>query len=168
MPSRCRPSIYPTRVADGAFPGARVRGPWSGPEVAAFLRDVVIPLRLAATTPTGWPLVLSLWFVLDGDELVCATQRCASIVHVLERNPRCAFEVASEQPPYRGVRGRGPVRVETDGALEALDALIERYLGTTGNSLARWLRSRADTEVCLRITPVELSSWDYTRRMSGA
>jgi hypothetical protein len=155
-------------VTGETFPGARVRGPWSDAEVASFLRAAVIPLRLAATTPTGWPLVLSLWFFLDGAELVCATQRDAGIVRALEGDPRCAFEIAGERPPYRGVRGRGPVRLETDGAREALDALIERYLGTTDSSLAEWLRSRADTEVRLRITPVELSSWDYTRRMSGA
>lgn len=153
-------------MADTPFAGARIQGPWAPDGIVTFLRDTVIPLRLAAVGPSGWPLVLSLWFLLEGDELVCATQRGAGVARALELDPRCAFEVAGEQPPYRGVRGRGRVRLETEGAGQVLAALIERYLGSQRGSLARWLLSRAETEIAIRIEPTTLSSWDYTRRMS--
>lgn len=150
-----------------SFGSARVRGPWNVAEIEAFLRAAVIPIRLAATTPSGWPVVLSLWFLAEPGALLCATRRDAGIVQALEHDARCAFEVAGEQPPYRGVRGRGRVVLQREGAAAVLEALIERYLGSTSGSLASWLLRRADDEVVIRIEPSQLASWDYTRRMSA-
>ncbi len=145
---------------------ARLAGPFDREQVAAFLDAAVIPVRLSCITPSGWPLVLSLWFVRRGDELVCATQRSSSVVRALEQDARCAFEVASEQPPYRGVRGRARVSIEADHGLATLKELLIRYLGGTDGALARGLLARTTPEVALRLDPVDLSSWDYSARMA--
>lgn len=145
---------------------ARMRGPFDLDAVRAFLDASVIPLRLGCVAPSGWPLVVSLWFTREGDELLCATQRSSSLVRALEASPRCAFEVASEQPPYRGVRGRAHVLVEPDDDLATLRKLLLRYQGSTDGPLARLLLGRTTPEVRLRLDPTELTSWDFTRRMS--
>ena len=44
-----------------------------------FLADARIPMRLAANTPSGFPVVLSLWFEAEGDELLAAVHRDARI-----------------------------------------------------------------------------------------
>lgn len=88
---------------------AKLTGPWTADQISAYLDEARIPLRLSAVAPSGWPVVLSLWFARRGDELVCATQLSASIVQALQAEPRCAFEVAGETPPYHGVRGRARV-----------------------------------------------------------
>ena len=141
-------------------------GPFGRDEVAAFLDDALIPLRLACVAPSGWPLVVSLWFVRHGDELVCATQRSSSLVRALEHDLRCAFEVAGEEPPYRGVRGRARVTIEPDEGLATLAELVARYLGGTDGAFARRLLGRTAPEVVLRLDPTEISSWDYTGRMT--
>ena len=146
---------------------ARLRGPWDAIRIAGFLDDARIPLRLATVAPSGWPIVLSLWFVRSGDLLLCATQRSASIVTALEASGRCAFEVAGEQLPYHGVRGRACVTVEPDDGLETLARLVRRYLGDTDGAFARRLLERPTPEVVLRLDPVELTSWDYRGRMTG-
>ena len=110
--------------------------------------------------------MVSLWFARVGDELLCATQRSSSLVRALEASPRCAFEVASERPPYRGVRGRAHVVIEPDDGLATLRALLLRYQGSTEGPLARMLLGRTTPEVRLRLDPTEITSWDYTRRMS--
>jgi nitroimidazol reductase NimA-like FMN-containing flavoprotein (pyridoxamine 5'-phosphate oxidase superfamily) len=143
-----------------------MRGPFDLDAVRAFLDASVIPLRLGCVAPSGWPLVISLWFMREDDGLVCATQRSSSLVRALEASPRCAFEVAGEQPPYRGVRGRAHVLVEPDDDLATLRALLLRYQGSTDGSLARRLLGRTTPEVRLRLDPTELTSWDYARRMS--
>ena len=148
-----------------ALSAARVSGFFDREQVAAFLDEAVIPLRLACVAPSGWPLVVSLWFVRRGDELVCATQRSSSLVRALEREPRCAFEVAGENPPYRGVRGRARVAIEPDEGLAALAELLTRYVGGTDGAFAQRLLGRTTPEVVLRLDPVEVSSWDYSRRM---
>jgi hypothetical protein len=145
---------------------ARLRGPFDLGQTTAFLDESVIPLRLAAVAPSGWPLVVSLWFARDGDTLLCATQESSPLVTALAREPRCAFEVAGSEPPYRGVRGRAHVSVEPDVELEILRRLVERYLGDTEGRFASWLLGRTTPEVVLRLDPVEVSSWDYRRRMT--
>jgi hypothetical protein len=145
---------------------ARLTGPFDSGRIAAYLDDTVIPLRLAAVAPSGWPIVVSLWFARDGDTLVCATQQSSPLVTALACEPRCAFEVAGCEPPYVGVRGRAAVTVEPDGDLDILQRLVERYLGDTEGRFASWLLGRTTPEVVLRLDPVEVSSWDYRGRMA--
>lgn len=144
---------------------ARVSGPFDRDQIEAFLDEAVIPLRLACVAPSGWPLVVSLWFIRRGDELVCATQRSSSLVRALEHDQRGAFEVAGETPPYRGVRGRARVAIEPDERLATLSTLLVRYVGGTEGAFAQRLLGRTAPEVVLRLDPVEVSSWDFSRRM---
>jgi hypothetical protein len=146
---------------------ARLSGPFDREQVASFLDAAVIPLRLACVAPSGWPLVVSLWFARRGEELVCATQASSSLVRALEHDGRCAFEVAGEAPPYRGVRGRAWVRIEPDEGLATLSELLTRYLGATDGAFAQRLLARTAPEVVLRLDPAEVSSWDYARRMTS-
>lgn len=134
-------------------------------DVAAYLDEMRIPLRLAVLTQSGWPVVLSLWYVLIDGVLWCATQDTARVVRYLRREPRCGFEVASEQPPYRGVRGQGRATVSPERGEEILGILLDRYLGGKGSSLARRLLARADREVAIGVTPTRVHTWDYTERM---
>jgi len=145
---------------------ARTRGPFSVDEVKELLDASVIPIRLAAVAPSGWPVIVSLWFVRSGEELLCATAATSSIVATLTRQGRCAFEVAGCEPPYHGVRGRATVTVEPDADLQVLRRLVERYVGSVGGAFATWLLGREAPEVVLRLDPVELSSWDYRARMT--
>jgi hypothetical protein len=148
------------------FREASIAGPWTARRAADYLDEANIPLRLATLTSRGWPEVTSLWFVRDGDELLCATQRDAGVARALRRDPRCSFEVAGGNPPYFGVRGQATARVDSAGAGDVLARLISRYVGDTQSGLARWLLSRVDDEVVLRLTPLRIVSWDYRARMT--
>lgn len=142
-------------------------GPYSFEQAQSYLRDTVVPVRLACLTAKGSPLLLSLWFVYRGGALWCASRPQAHLVRHLERDPRCAFEVARDSPPYRGVRGQGRARVMRGEGGRLLAELLERYLGTTDSPFARRLLPGAEDEVAIRITPARLASWDYTERMQG-
>ena len=147
------------------FGTARLSGPFGREQVEAFLDGAVIPLRLAAVAPSGWPVVVSLWFARDGETLVCATQESSPLVTAVRAEGRCGFEVAGCSPPYHGVRGRATVTVEPDRDLATLRRLVQRYLGSTEGRFAGWLLGRTTPEVVLRLHPVEVSSWDYRGRM---
>ena len=134
----------------------------------AFLAASVIPMRVGISTDSGWPLVLSLWFVPDGLELVAATRPRSTLVRCLEQRPRCGFEVAGDAPPYRGVRGRATVALDRDAGPATLDRLLVRYLGGVESPLAETLRAAADDEVCVRLQPVTLTSWDFRDRMASS
>jgi nitroimidazol reductase NimA-like FMN-containing flavoprotein (pyridoxamine 5'-phosphate oxidase superfamily) len=146
----------------------RRKGPWSKNEIERFLHQTPIPLRLACNGASGHPVIASLWFLPLGDTLWCATQRTASVASRLRADPRCAFEVAPETAPYRGVRGRGSAELHDDRGEEILRLLIDRYLGDTTSRLARFLVSRARQETAIAIEPLTLLSWDYRERMGDA
>jgi nitroimidazol reductase NimA-like FMN-containing flavoprotein (pyridoxamine 5'-phosphate oxidase superfamily) len=135
------------------------------PAVAAYLDSLRIPIRLACVTPSGWPRVLSLWYLRDGDTLCCATARTAQVVSYLRQEARCAFEIAADTPPYCGVRGQAMATVDDARGEEVLLRLLDRYLGGYDSSLARWLLARRHQEVALVLAPVSLSTWNYSPRM---
>lgn len=131
-----------------------------------YLQQSRIPIRLAAQTRSGWPAVLSLWFLFRDGEFFCATQADARIVSYLESNPKCAYEVAADLPPYCGIRGQALARIDHSLGDQVLEELILKYLGDTENSLAKTLQQRNQPEVALILKPVSVYSWDFSRRMS--
>ena len=141
-------------------------GPWDLPGIQGFLDSTVIPMRLA-TQGSAWPLVQSLWFLFDDSALWCCTQQDSVVATRLRNEPRCAFEIAGDDPPYRGVRGRGVASLDPRPAADVLERLIARYLDGGESPLASWLRSRVSDEVAIRIGSLTVSSWDYSSRMGS-
>ncbi len=147
----------------GAEP--RVTGPWSRERIRAHLDEARIPLRLGCVTGSGSPLVVSLWFLHREDALWAAVQEDAAVARFLRTEPRCGFEIAADAPPYRGVRGYGRASLHPARGEEILRSLLSRYRIGLDEPLARWLLSRAEREVAIRIDPERLVSWDYSARM---
>lgn len=130
-----------------------------------YLLESRIPLRLSCLTSSGWPAVLSLWYLYEGGMLYCATHRKARVIEYLQNNSRCAFEIASDHPPYCGVRGPALASLDSERGPEILERLLLRYLGNKESSLARQLLQRADDEIAIRLRPQNLYSWNFTARM---
>jgi hypothetical protein len=143
----------------------RVRGPWQLAEIERFLGETRVPLRLASNGARGHPLITSLWFTWQGGRLWCATQARSRIAALLAHDPRCAFEVAPDAPPYRGVRGSAIATLWPERGACVLGGLIDRYLGDRTTSLARWLLARSESELAIALSPRTLTSWDYSARM---
>ena len=143
-------------------------GCWSADQAERFLAESQLPLHLASNGRSGHPLMATLWYLpLDG-RLWCATPRAARVAVRLEADPRCAFEVAEDTIPYRGVRGRAVAELYPERGEAILRSLIDRYLDGAGSPLARWLLARTEREVAIALDPVSLSTWDFSARMGGA
>ncbi|QIB75823.1 pyridoxamine 5'-phosphate oxidase family protein [Halogeometricum borinquense] len=144
-------------------------GHWPADEAETFLRESTVPVRLACRTPNDDLWMLSLWYEWvggeDRPELCCATSAAADVVRFLRANDDVAFEISTNDPPYRGVRGRGTASIEPDEEKTLLRSLLERYLGGTENELGSFLLDDDREEVRIRITPTRLHSWDYSGRM---
>lgn len=133
-----------------------------------YLQSIKIPLRLSCVDEAGWPVVLSLWFLYEDGSFYCATPERAKVVGYLRREPRCAFEVAADQPPYCGVRGRALATIETETGLQVLERLLVRYLGGTDNPLAQKLLNRDEPEVAIRLDPQSFHRWNFSQRMKDS
>ena len=134
-------------------------------ETEQYLSEIRIPLRLSCLTVSGWPSVLSLWYLYREGNLYCATQETAKVVSYLRHDSRCAFEIAADQPPYCGVRGQGMVTLDSQLGPEILQHLLIRYLGSTDSPLARRLLAQSQLEVAIIIQPIKVFTWNYTSRM---
>ncbi len=145
----------------------KTRGPWAPDAIEAFLEGCTVPLRLACNGRSGHPVLASLWFVPEGERLWCATQSSARVVTLLASDPRCAFEVAPDTPPYRGVRGQARAEIVPERGEEILRKLVARYLDEPEGAFAQWLLDRASSEVAIAISPDRIRSWDFTSRMRG-
>lgn len=125
-------------------------------------------MRLGANTASGFPVIVSLWFLHEGDELLAAVHRESRIAKRLRADRRCAFEVSPNEPPYRGVRGQAMASLAPEGADALLGRLLDRYLGSSDSSLGRFLLARADEELVVRLRPSWIGTWDYSERMEDA
>lgn len=145
----------------------KIRGAWSADEVQAYLERAIIPLRLATSNGRG-PLVLSLWFIPLERRLWCATNCDARLIEYVKLESRCGFEVASDQPPYKGIRGQGIASLHPSEGEPILRRLLERYRIAPESKFAQKLLARADQEVAIAIEPTSLASWDFSNRMRDA
>ncbi|NHJ02659.1 MAG: hypothetical protein EAX86_11015 [Candidatus Heimdallarchaeota archaeon] len=130
-----------------------------------YLIQSLIPLRLSGTTNTGWPFIVSLWYVYLDEKIYLATVKSAKVIKYLFYNPKCAFEIASDTPPYCGVRGQAKAKIIESKGDEILKILLNRYLGGIENSLARNLMNRRVSEVAIELSPLNVFQWNYSDRM---
>jgi len=142
------------------------RSAWDLATIEQYLENKCVPCRLSCITSDGFPHVTSLWFSYSDSRLWFSVQKSLCISAWLVAEPRCGFEIAGDDPPYLGVRGRGYAEVMPASTKPVLKSLIKRYMGTLDSSLARWLLSRPDTELTLALDPCWITSWDYAKRMN--
>jgi nitroimidazol reductase NimA-like FMN-containing flavoprotein (pyridoxamine 5'-phosphate oxidase superfamily) len=145
----------------------RKQSAWSAPQIEQYLSHSKIPLRISCNAEDGFPLVCSIWYVYHDGFLWGATHESAKLAKLLAADNKCAFEVAPNDMPYKGVRGQGTVELIRAEAGEVLGELLERYLGSADSDLGQWLLSRSDHEYAIKIRPNWLTSWDYSERMAG-
>ena len=144
-----------------------IKGPWARKQIDDYLAESRLPVRLACIGEDGFPRVASVWFQYSDGSLLCATRRDSPLANMIRRNPRVGFEVATNDAPYYGVRGQGMASLSDVGGAQTLEALIDRYLGTSNAELGTWLMSRADEEVLLKVEIQRFYSWDYRKRMES-
>ena len=140
-------------------------GSWDAAFTSEFLSKANIPIRVSTVGSSG-PIVQSLWFDFDGQSLWCATQTTSVLAKRLRLNNQIGFEVAGDHAPYRGVRGTGTASIHPELAEEVLRRLIVKYQGDDETELSRWLLSRIDREIAIKITALRLATWDFSGRMS--
>lgn len=138
------------------------------PTQEQYLRETVIPMRLACATQSGWPMVLSLWYLYEDGCLKCATQASARVVAYLRNDPRCAFEIAGDVPPYCGVRGQARATIDDAAGPDMLESLLVRYVGDLELPLAQQLLKRKNAEIALVIRPLQVFAWDFSDRMADS
>lgn len=128
--------------------------------------EVITPLRFSCMTPSGYPSIVSLWYLYKNSKIYCATQKNAKVVSYIKFNNKCAFEITTGELPYKGIRGYGKANLRDDIAVDILESLIDRFVGDRQSYLSKYLLKRKDDEVAIEIIPSKLFPWDYSNRMT--
>jgi PPOX class probable F420-dependent enzyme len=85
---------------------------------------------LATLMPDGSPQLTQTWVDTDGDVVIINTVDGHQKLRNIRRDPRVAVTVADPNDTRRFVQLRGQVvRESTEGAVEHIEMLSERYLG---------------------------------------
>ncbi|WP_327128448.1 PPOX class F420-dependent oxidoreductase [Streptomyces sp. NBC_01727] len=123
--------------------------------------DVVALLRrpstcyIATTMPDGSPQLTQTWVDTDGEHVLINSVESHQKTRNIARDPRVAVAIAdpSEPASYIQIRGR-VVRVTTEGAVDHIEALAQKYLGGP----YPWFGGRDQARVIYVIRPERISN----------
>jgi len=101
-------------------------------EIRDFLLHGTRTAKVAYNASDGRPLVVPIWFVLDGDDLVFNTGVETAKGRALARDPRLALSVDLEEPPFAFVQVQGEAQLseEPSELLRTATAIAARYMGS--------------------------------------
>lgn len=140
--------------------------PMTEEETMKFLAESKALLRLASIRRDGYPDVHVMWFNYSNDKIYTSTHKETRKVENFRLNNKVGFTIDLDTTPYKGVRGRGVVKLIDDANLstKTLTKSILKYIGTLDNPVAKQLLSIAPDEYVIEITPLYLSTWGGSKQ----
>jgi PPOX class probable F420-dependent enzyme len=129
-----------------------------GPAELGDLLELPLVAVLATYRRDGGVLLSPVWHQWrDGGFDVVVGPNDIKLKH-LRRDPRASVLVYGNEPPYAGLEARGEVRLDPDGAAEAIASMALRYLGPEdGPAYA----ATVGEAVLVRLEPDQLRGWDF-------
>lgn len=143
--------------------------PLSEQGVKEFLSSKVLNVHVGTVDEYGHANIHPAWYYYDSskDKIYIETGKQSKKTGNLERNNVIYFCIDEQNPPYRGVRGKGTVKIYDDINFNVPIAvkIHIRYLGSLENPISKSLLDmmRAGQSIVLEITPKYYSTWDYSK-----
>ena len=138
-------------------------------EIIKFLLDSKLNLHLGTVDVDHYPNVHPTWYLYDDskDVIYVETGKHSKKADNLKLNDKIYFCVDDGNQPYKGIRGKGNVRVlsDPDSNLPIAEKIMVKYLGSTDHPMAKILLQNVKNgnSVILEIKPTYYSTWDYSR-----
>jgi nitroimidazol reductase NimA-like FMN-containing flavoprotein (pyridoxamine 5'-phosphate oxidase superfamily) len=138
-------------------------------EIIKFLLDSKLNLHLGTIDPDRYPNIHPTWYIYDDtkDVILVETAKQSKKMSNLKKNDKIYFCVDDGNPPYKGIRGKGNVRISSDPEtnLPIAEKIMLKYLGSIDHPMAKILLEnvRNGNSVILEIKPKYYSTWDYSR-----
>jgi hypothetical protein len=140
---------------------------WALPEIEQFLIHQNTPMRIAVMDSQGFPMICSVWHQYNDGKIFAVAHKNSKLVKKLRQSPQCAFEIALNQPPYKGVRGQAVATIGEQSAGTQLEALLDRFIGDGYDQLRGFLNKRGEDERLITLTLGKISAWDFSPRMKA-
>ena len=109
---------------------------------------------IATTMADGSPQMTQTWVDTDGENVLINSVQGYVKLRNIARDPRVAIAISAPDNPSRYVQVRGRVvAVTTDGAVDHVEMLAQKYLGTP----YPWYGRRDQVRVIIVIAPEQIS-----------
>jgi PPOX class probable F420-dependent enzyme len=108
----------------------------------------------------GGPHLVPVWYRYAGERIYIWTLETRRWVKNLARDPRVAFSVQEDEPPYMAVTLRGRATITTgDGedVTQEIRRITARYVEEP--HVAEYMRKWAHLRTIISITPEQISGW---------
>jgi nitroimidazol reductase NimA-like FMN-containing flavoprotein (pyridoxamine 5'-phosphate oxidase superfamily) len=107
-------------------------------EIIKFLSDSKLNLHLGTVDEEQYPNIHPTWYIYDNskDAIFIETSKHSKKINNLKKNDKIYFCVDDGNPPYKGIRGKGSVRILTNRSSNGKSIARKRKkwkFGGTGN-----------------------------------
>jgi general stress protein 26 len=158
------------RILDAS---AGFSAPLTEREAKKFLSESKLNVHIATLDEKGHPNIHPTWYYFDSskEKIYIETSRDSKKALNLRKNNTVYFCVDAPNVPYKGVRGKGTVRIHEDIEynIPITEKIMLRYLGSAEHPIARTLIGyvKKGDAVILEIIPTYFSTWDDSKISQG-
>ena len=141
--------------------------PMTEDEVRSFLSNSKLNIQLGTVDEKGDPNVHPAWYYFANNKIYVETSKGSKKVLNIRRKNTIYFCIDDETVPYKGVRGKGVIRISEDvnSNIPVAEKIMIKYTGSLDNKVSKFLMDavKAGNSVILEITPSYYSTWDYSK-----
>ena len=154
------------RILDAS---AGFSAPLTEQEAREFLTEIKLNVHIATLDENGDPNIHPTWYYFDSskDNIYIETSKDSKKAINLRKNNTVYFCVDAPNMPYKGVRGKGTVRIHEDIEynIPITEKIMLRYLGSIEHPIAKTLIGyvKKGHAVILEIIPSYFSTWDDSK-----
>jgi len=135
-------------------------------EAERFLQGK-LNLQFATIDEKGDPNIQPVWFYYDKEQgkLLIITSKLSKKTQNVRNRPTIYFSIDDENPPYKGVKGKGNATIVEDPnrIVPQAERISMKYFGTLDHPAAKEMvdRSKNKEGVLVEISPMFFSTWDF-------
>ena len=147
--------------------------PMSEDEVRNFLVNSKKNVHISTLDEKGEPNIHPTWYYFDSnnDKIYIESGKASRKTQNLRRNNIVYYCIDDDNIPYKGVRGKGTVRISDDVNynLPIIEKILVKYLGSIGHHMSQTIMSniRRGDAILLEITPKFYATWDHGSKKIG-
>lgn len=131
-----------------------------------FLSQGKMNLLLGTIDDKDEPNVHPVWYLYDAGKLYIETSKTAKKADNARRKNTVYFCIDDENMPYKGVRGKGTVKIYGDinHNIPIAEKIMVKYTGDLENEVAKFLMNgvKNGLSIILEITPKYFATWDHS------
>ena len=139
-------------------------------EIKNFLGNSKLNIHIGTIDNKGDPNIHPTWYYFDAttNKFYIETFKRSKQTENLNGKNIVYYCVDDPNPPYKGVRGKGKVKIHEDinHNIPIAEKIMVRYLGSLVHPMATSLMGsvKDGDSVILEITPSYYSTWDYSEK----